>query len=211
MANNSDPRCRQCRREGEKLFLKGDKCVQHCTFDKEKRRKPPGQHGSNVIQKKMTEYGEQLREKQKLRRIYRVLESQFRGYLTEAERRRGVTGDNLLQLLEMRLDNVVFRLGVASSRALARQLVSHRFFTVNGRRVNIPSYQVRPGDVVSVHESKYQTGIIKEARLKLHTRGLPEWLEFNATDLAGKVISSPTRDQIDTRVEEQRIVEFYSR
>src|SRR5438105_9148483 len=164
MAINKDPRCRQCRREGEKLFLKGSKCITHCTLDEEKRKKPPGQHGSNVIQRKLTEYGVQLREKQKLRRIYRILESQFRGYLTEAERRKGVTGESLLQLLEMRLDNVIFRLGLASSRALARQLVSHRFFTVNGIRVNIPSYQVKPGDVITVHDSKSQTVVIKEAR-----------------------------------------------
>src|SRR5437764_2638743 len=166
MANSSDPRCRQCRREGEKLFLKGEKCILHCTLERNRknknnrdgspRNKPPGQHGSNVIQKKLTEYGVQLREKQKLRRIYRVLEGQFRNYLVEAERRKGVTGENLLQLLEMRLDNVVYRLGLASSRALARQLVSHRFFTVNGRRTNIPSFQVKPGDVVVVHESKSQ-------------------------------------------------------
>jgi small subunit ribosomal protein S4 len=211
MANNSDPRCRQCRREGVKLFLKGEKCILHCTLDKEKRKKPPGQHGSNVIQRKLTEYGVQLREKQKLRRIYRVLESQFRGYLTEAERRKGVTGETLLQLLEMRLDNVIFRLGLASSRAQARQLVSHRFFTVNGRRVNIPSFQVKPGDVVGVHESKNQTGAIREARQKSHTRGLPEWLEYNNTDLVGKIVSVPTRDQINTEIQEQLIVEFYSR
>jgi len=198
-----------------KLFLKGDKCIQHCTLDKEKRKKPPG-YGSRAGQSgapqlKLTEYGVQLREKQKLRRIYRVEEGQFRNYMQEAERRRGVTGENLLQLLEMRLDNVIYRLGIASSRALARQLVSHRFFTVNGRRVNIPSYQVQPGDVIAVHESKSQTGIIKEARQKLHTRGLPDWLEFNATDLVGKVLSAPTRDQIHTDVQEQLIVEFYSR
>ena len=211
MALNKDPRCRQCRREGEKLFLKGSKCVLHCTLDKEKRRKPPGQHGANVAQKKLTEYGVQLREKQKLRRIYRVMESQFRDYLTEAERRKGVTGENLLQLLEMRLDNVIYRLGLAASRAQARQLVGHRFFTVNGRRVNIPSYQVRVGDSVAVHESKSQTDIIRELRQQLHTRRLPEWLQMNQTELTGTVVSAPTRDQIDTSVLEQLIVEFYSR
>jgi small subunit ribosomal protein S4 len=211
MANNSDPRCRQCRREGEKLFLKGEKCILHCTIDKEKRKKPPGQHGSNVIQKKLTEYGVQLREKQKLRRIYRVLERPFRNYLTEANRRGGVTGENLLQLLEMRLDNTIYRLGLASSRALARQLVSHRFFTVNGRRVNIPSYQVRPGDVIGVHPSKSQTDVIKSARQKSHTRGLPEWLTYDNRELVGKVVSPPTRSQIDTNVQEQLIIEFYSR
>ncbi len=211
MANSSDPRCRQCRREGEKLFLKGEKCVLHCTLDKEKRKKPPGQHGSIVIQRKLTEYGTQLREKQKLRRIYRVLETQFRNYMAESERRKGVTGENLLQLLEMRLDNVVFRLGLASSRALARQMVNHRFFTVNDRRVNIPSYQVRVGDVIGVHDSKSQTGVIKEARQKSHTRGLPEWLEYSNATMIGKVVSVPTREQIDTGVQEQLIVEFYSR
>lgn len=185
--------------------------MRKCTLDKEKRRKPPGQHGSNVFQKKLTEYGVQLREKQKLRRIYRVLEGQFRGYLTEAERRKGVTGENLLQQLELRLDNIIFRLGLAASRAQARQLVSHRFFTVNGRRVNIPSYQCRVGDVVGVHESKSSTGAVKEARAKSHTRGLPVWLEFNSTDLVGTVLAVPTRDQIDTSVQEQLIVEFYSR
>ncbi len=211
MANSSDPRCRQCRREGQKLFLKGSKCVLHCTLDKEKRRKPPGQHGSNVIQKKLTEYGVQLREKQKLRRIYRVLERQFRSYLTEAERRRGVTGENLLQLLEMRLDNVVYRMGMATSRAQARQAVSHRFFTVNARRVNIPSYQVKPGDVVGFHESKSQTDFVREIRQQIHTRRLPEWLSFDINTLTGQVLANPTRDQIDTDVQEQLIVEFYSR
>jgi small subunit ribosomal protein S4 len=211
MAINKDPRCRQCRREGEKLFLKGEKCVLHCTLDKEKRRKPPGQHGSNVIQKKLTEYGVQLREKQKLRRIYRVLEGQFRNYLAEAVRRPGVTGELLMQQLEMRLDNTIYRLGLASSRAQARQLVSHRFYTVNGRRVNIPSYQVKPGDVIGVHESKSQTDIIKQVRAKAHTRGLPQWLGFETASLTGKVISVPTRDQIDTGVQEQLIIEFYSR
>jgi small subunit ribosomal protein S4 len=168
-------------------------------------------HGSTVVQKKLTEYGVQLREKQKLRRIYRVLETQFRNYLAEAERRRGVTGENLLQLLELRLDNVVYRLGLAGSRAQARQMVSHRFFTVNGRRVNIPSYQVRVGDTIGIHESKSQTGIVKEAREKWHTRPLPDWLEFNGTDMVGKVLAVPSRDQIDTDIQEQLIVEFYSR
>lgn len=211
MATNSDPRCRQCRREGDKLFLKGEKCIKHCTLDKEKRRKPPGMHGSNVFQKKLTEYGVQLREKQKLRRIYRVMEGQFRSYLDEAERRRGVTGETLLQLLELRLDNVIFRLGYAASRAHSRQLVSHRFFTVNGRRVNIPSYQVSPGDIIAVHESKARTTAMREARDKAHTRGLPEWLTFNANEMVGTVVAVPERSQIDTTIQEQLIVEFYSR
>lgn len=211
MAVNSEPRCRQCRRENQKLFLKGEKCLKHCVFDNEKRRKPPGMHGSNVFQKKLTEYGTQLREKQKLRRMYRVLEGQFRAYMAEAERRKGVTGANLLQLLEMRLDNVVYRMGLAQSRAQARQLVSHRFFTVNGRRVNIASYQTRVGDIVAVHESKNTTDIVKTLREKIHTRSLPEWLEFDRVNLAGTVAAAPTRDQIETDVQEQLIVEFYSR
>lgn len=211
MAINKDPRCRQCRREGVKLFLKGTKCILKCTLDKEKRRKPPGQHGATVAQKKLTEYGVQLREKQKLRRIYRVMEGQFRNYLTEAERRKGVTGDNLMQLLELRLDNAIFRLGLATSRAQARQLVSHRFFTVNNIRVNVPSYQVKPGDVIAIHESKSQAEISKTIRAQIHTRNLPGWLDMDNANLIGKVISAPTREQIDTGVEEQLIVEFYSR
>jgi len=180
-------------------------------LDKEKRRKPPGQHGATVAQKKLTEYGVQLREKQKLRRIYRVMEGQFRNYLTEAERRKGVTGDNLMQLLELRLDNAIFRLGLATSRAQARQLVSHRFFTVNNIRVNVPSYQVKPGDVIAIHESKSQAEISKTIRAQIHTRNLPGWLDMDNANLIGKVISAPTREQIDTGVEEQLIVEFYSR
>lgn len=218
MANNHDPRCRQCRREGEKLFLKGDKCYTKCTLDKTSkdgktkwRDKPPGMHGSPAFQKKMTEYGVQLREKQKLRRIYRVLENQFRNYLQEALRRPGVTGENLLQLLELRLDNVIFRLGLASSRAQARQMVNHRHFTVNGQRVNIPSYMVKPGDVIGVHESMSRNGGIREAREKLTKRGLPIWLDLNVQTLVGRVMAVPTRDQIDTNVREQLIIEFYSR
>lgn len=211
MANNHEPRCRQCRREGEKLFIKGEKCILHCTMDKEKRSKPPGMHVGGFFQKKVTEYGVQLREKQKLRRIYRVLEGQFHHYMDEAERKHGVTGENLLQILELRLDNVIYRMGLSASRAQARQLVSHRFFTVNGRRVNIPSFLVKPGDEIGVFESKLQTEAIKVLRAKIHTRNLPEWMEFNANDLVGKVISAPTREQIDTNIQEQLIVEFYSR
>lgn len=219
MANDHDPRCRQCRREGAKLYLKGDKCFTKCTLEKTSkdgktrwRDKPPGMHGAPTFQRKITEYGQQLREKQKLRRIYRVLENQFRNYLDEALRRPGVTGENLLQLLETRLDNVIYRLGLASSRAQARQMVSHRHFTVNGGRVNIPSYILKPGDVVGVHESMNSSGAIKEARERIHTRrGVPEWLDFNAQTLEGRVVAMPTRDQIDTNVREQLIIEFYSR
>lgn len=218
MADNHDPRCRQCRREGVKLYLKGDKCYTKCTLDKTSkdgrtkwRDKPPGMHGSPAFQKKITEYGQQLREKQKLRRIYRVLENQFRNYLSEALRRPGVTGENLMQLLELRLDNVIYRLGLAPSRAQARQMVTHRHFTVNAKRVNIPSYLVQPGDVIGVHESMFRNGGIKEARERVHKRSLPPWLDLNVQTLEGRILSVPSRDQIDTNVREQLIIEFYSR
>ncbi len=194
-----------------KLFLKGNKCVANCTLDKERRQTPPGQHGSDAARRKMTEYGVQLREKQKIRRIYRVLEGPFRRYLHEAERRRGVTGESLLQLLETRFDNVVYRLGFAVSRSQARQLVSHRHFVVNGVRVNIPSYQLKPGDVITVHETMLKSKPIQEARQRAHTRSLPDWLQFDHQALTGQVVSIPTRDQIDVPVEEQLVIEFYSR
>jgi small subunit ribosomal protein S4 len=224
MADNHDPRCRQCRREGVKLFLKGSKCYTRCTLDKTSkdgktrwRDKPPGwgsgagQQSSTTFQKKITEYGQQLREKQKLRRIYRVLESQFHNYYEEALRLPGVTGENLLRLLETRFDNVVYRLGMASSRAQARQMVTHRHFTVNGRRVNIPSYILKPGDVIGVYESMARNGGIREARERVHRARLPEWLDFNIQRMEGRIMALPTRDQIDTDVREQLIIEFYSR
>lgn len=224
MAVNHDPRCKQCRREGVKLFLKGDKCFTKCTLDKmsrdgktKLRDKPPGQQGAPTYQKKMTEYGTQLREKQKMRRIYRVLELQFRNYLTEAMRRPGVTGENLFQLLEIRLDNVIYRLGLASSRAQARQLVSHRFYTVNGKRVNIPSYLLKPGDIIGVHESKSAAGITKETRDRLHTRRtVPTWLDISRDTLEGRVVAIPSlmdiKTQYDVRdIKENLIIEFYSR
>ncbi len=227
MANNHDPRCRQCRREGVKLYLKGDKCFgPKCTIDKTSkddrktrwRDKPPGMHGSPSFQKKITEYGQQLREKQKLRRVYRVLESQFSGYMDEALRRPGVTGEILLQLLEIRLDNVIFRLGLAASRAQARQMVGHRHFTVNGRRVNIPSYQIKAGDVIGIHEGMAKAGGIKEARERVLStkRSLPTWLDLNAQTLTARVVALPTLADIkatgDVRdIQEQRIIEFYSR
>ncbi len=227
MAVNHDPRCRQCRREGMRLFLKGDKCFgPKCTIEKTSkddrktrwRDKPPGMHGSPSFQKKITEYGQQLREKQKLRRIYRVLETQFHNYLVEALRRPGVTGENLLQLLEIRLDNVIFRLGFSSSRAQARQMVSHRCFTINGKRVNIPSYHVKPGDVIGIHETMTKTGGVKEARDRVLStkRALPQWLVMNAQALEGRVAAMPTLADIkatgDVRdIREQLIIEFYSR
>lgn len=224
MADNHDPRCRQCRREGEKLYLKGTKCVTKCTLEKTSRdgktawrNKPPGwgsgagQQTSSSFQKKITEYGQQLREKQKLRRIYRVLENQFRNYLDLALRQPGKTGENLLRLLETRLDNVVYRLGLASSRAQARQMVTHGHFTVNGRRVNIPSYRLKPGDTIAVHETMMQSGAIKEARENVHRRSLAPWLELNHQTLEGRVLALPERAEIDTGVRESLIIEFYSR
>jgi small subunit ribosomal protein S4 len=207
----ASPKCRLCRREGVKLFLKGERCyTKKCAIERESRRKPPGQHGAMAVSKKLTDYGKQLREKQKLRRIYRVEERPFRTYVDEAIRRPGVAGENLLQLLEMRLDNVVYRLGLAVSRDQARQLVSHGFFTVNGRKVNIPSYQLRPGDEVSVAQGKRDSEPI---RSNLAKRGahIPDWLTFDTATLTGRVVARPTREQIDTDVEEQMTIEFYSR
>ena len=208
MACNHDPKCRQCRREGLKLFLKGGRCyTKKCAIDR--RNFPPGQHGQGP-QKKMTEYATQLREKQKMKRYYRVLEKPFHNYLTEAERRRGVTGENLLVLLELRLDNVVYRLNLGASRAAARQFVSHGHIKVNGRRVNIASYITRPGDDISLAEDSRKLPPVLEA-VRGVGRRVPEWLSFDVNALTGKVLAAPTRDQIDAPVEEQLIVEYYSR
>ena len=191
-----------------KLYLKGSRCyTKKCQI--ERRNYPPGMHG-NGPQKKVTDYAGQLREKQKMKRTYRVLERPFRNYVTEAERRRGVTGENLLQLLEMRLDNVIYRLNLASSRAQARQFVNHRHFLVNGKRVNIPSYMVRPGDVVTVHENSRRLAPMLES-LRGTGHRIPEWLALDANSLSARVVSAPTRDMIDTEVEEALIVEYYSR
>lgn len=208
MATNHDPKCRQCRREGLKLFLKGARCyTKKCAVDR--RNFPPGQHGGGP-QKKMTEYATQLREKQKMKRYYRVLEKPFHNYLTEAERRRGVTGENLLVLLELRLDNVVYRLNLGASRAQARQIVGHGHITVNGRRVDIASYIVRPGDTVALHEDSRKLPPALET-LRGIGRRVPDWLTFDPNTLSGKVLAAPTREQIDAPVEEQLIVEYYSR
>jgi small subunit ribosomal protein S4 len=209
MAVNHDPKCRQCRREGLKLFLKGSRCyTKKCAI--ERRPYAPGMHGQSDARRKVTEYATQLREKQKMKRYYRVLEKPFRNSLTEATRRKGVTGENLLQLLELRFDNVLYRLNVAASRAQSRQMVSHRHFLINGKRVNIPSYILKVGDVIEVHE-----GSRKHPQLLDSLRGVgrrtPEWLSFDANTLTGKVLAIPARDQIDAPVEEQLIVEFYSR
>lgn len=201
--------CRMCRREGVKLYLKGDKCYSRkCPVDR--RAYPPGQHGQSM-RRKLSDYGVQLREKQKMRRIYGVRERQFRNYVAEAVRRPGVTGENLLRLLEMRLDNVVYRMGLAASRAQARQFVSHGHILVNGKRVDIASYQLRPGDVVSVAEDARKIPPLLAALEGAGGRALPAWLEFDANQMTGRILSAPVRDDIDTDVQESLIVEFYSR
>ena len=196
-----------CRREGQKLFLKGDRCYTKCAL--ENRSYPPGQHGQG--RSKSSEYGQQLREKQKAKRYYGVLESQFRSYYDMAERRQGKTGENLLSILECRLDNVVYRLGFAMSRAEARQMVSHGHFTVNGRKVNIPSYQVKPGMTVALKESSRGIEKIK-ANLEANAfRPTPKWLEYDANNMMAKVLAVPARDDIDLPIEEHLIVELYSK
>ncbi|HWP99564.1 MAG TPA: 30S ribosomal protein S4 [Vicinamibacterales bacterium] len=209
MARYIGPVCRLCRREGMKLFLKGERCyTEKCAI--ERRNLPPGQHGK-IRRAKLAGYGLQLREKQKVKRIYGVLENQFRRYFEAAERTRGITGETLLQLLERRLDNVVYRLGFATSRAQARQLVRHGHFLVNGRKVDIPSYSVRVGDVVAVRPASAQSPVIQHALEEVKGRGIPEWLSLDPARLEGRVVSLPTRDQINLPVQEQLIVELYSK
>ena len=209
MARYSGPVCRLCRREDMKLFLKGDRCyTDKCGY--ERRAYPPGQHGQSR-RRKRSDYGEQLREKQKVKRIYGVLENQFRRYFEMADRTRGITGETLLQLLERRLDNVIYRLGLATSRAQARQLVRHGHFTVNGKKVDIPSYSVKPGDVVGVLGRSQQNPTIQHALEEVKGRGVPEWLSFDAGSMSGKIASIPTREQINLPVQEQLIVELYSK
>lgn len=208
MARYTGPRCRLCRREGVKLYLKGDRCYSpRCAL--ERRNFPPGQHGR--VRRKMTEYALQLREKQKVRRIYGILEAQFRNYFERAERQRGVTGENLLRLLERRLDNVVYRLGLATSRAEARQLVRHGHIRVNGRKVDIPSYLVRIGDRISIAEKSKESPRIQELLERAAQSKPPAWLRYDPDTATGEVLAYPTRDQIDIPVREQLIVELYSR
>ncbi|MCL6516895.1 30S ribosomal protein S4 [Alicyclobacillus sp.] len=208
MARYTGPVCRLCRREGVKLFLKGERCFsEKCAIDR--RPFPPGQHGQG--RKRTSEYGLQLREKQKARRYYGVLEKQFEAYYDEAARRHGVTGENLLQILESRLDNVVYRLGFAASRAEARQLVRHGHFNVNGRRVDIPSYLTKPGDVIQIREKSQQMERIKTLLENAESRTIPAWLELDLANKQGRVVRLPARDEIDTPVAEQLIVEHYSR
>ena len=209
MARDLGPKCRVCRREGMKLFLKGERCyTDKCAI--EKRNVPPGQHG-RARKAKMAGYGVQLREKQKVKRTYGVLESQFRRYFEAADRQKGVTGELLLQFLERRLDNVVYRLGFATSRAQARQLVRHGHFTVNGRKVDIPSYSLKPGDVIAIRQRSRNAPAILHALEEVKGRGVPEWLQFDGEGLSAKVSSVPTREQINLPVQEQLIVELYSK
>jgi len=209
LARNLDPKCKQCRREGEKLFLKGEKCfTDKCGI--EKRSYPPGQHGQRRGGR-LSDYGMQLREKQKLRKIYGILEKQFRSYYAEADRLKGVTGENLLQLLESRLDNVVYRMGIGVSRSESRQLVRHNSITVNGNRVNIPSYQVKPGDQVAVAEASKNQLRVKAATEAADERGFPEWVEVDVKKLTGTFKNKPQRDDLPPTINESLIVELYSK
>jgi small subunit ribosomal protein S4 len=208
MARYTESVCRLCRREGAKLFLKGTRCyTKKCSF--ERRPTPPGQHG--VRRRKMGDFGIQLREKQKVRRVYGVLERQFRNYYRVAESHTGVTGEALLQSLETRLDNVVFRLGFASSRAQARQLVNHGHFAVNGVPSNIASYALKPGDRVEVRESRRGREAFKVIKETLRSHTAPDWLSLDAAKLSGTVASLPRRDQMPLDLSEQLVVEYYSR
>jgi small subunit ribosomal protein S4 len=209
VARNLDPKCRQCRREGEKLFLKAEKCfTDKCAI--ERRPFPPGQHGQKK-NNRLSDYGVQLREKQKLRRTYGVLERQFRDLYKEADRQRGVTGETLLQLLEGRLDTVTYRMGFGGSRSESRQIVRHNSILVNGKRVNIPSYAVQPGDVVEVAEKSKQQLRIKAALAAAEQRGFPEWIEVNAKDMKGTYKARPQRAELPATINEQLIVELYSK
>ena len=208
MAKYTNAKCRLCRRAGCKLFLKGEKCYKTiCPF--EQRPVAPGHHGAG--RHKVSEYGTQLAEKQKAKRIYGVLEKQFKDYFVEADRMKGVTGENMLSLLERRLDNVVYRLGFAPSRSTARQLVTHAHFTVNGKNVNIASYQLRAGDVVAVKENKRGNKYFEAFKQTQKSVNVPKWLEFDAEKLDGKVIALPKREDIDLQIQEQMIVELYSK
>jgi small subunit ribosomal protein S4 len=209
VARNLDAKCRQCRREGDKLFLKGEKCfTDKCSI--ERRSYAPGQHGQKSGQR-LSGYGQQLREKQKIRRIYGILERQFRKTFAEAERKKGQTGENLLQLLESRLDSIAFRMGFGASRAEARQLVRHNGLLINGKRVNIPSYGLRPGDVIQLTDSARGQLRTKAALEAADSRGFPEWLEVNAKEGRGVFKAFPARDELPSSLNEGLVVELYSR
>jgi len=208
MARYKDALCRLCRRESEKLFLKGDRCyTDKCAI--ERRKYPPGVHGPR--RKKVSDYGLQLREKQKVRQTYGILERQFKRYFYSAEKNKGVTGSILLQLLESRLDNVVYRLGFASNRRQARQLISHGHFTVNGRRVNIPSYLVRAGDIVGPRDGSKKLTVLQDSIAKAGHRESPSWIEVDLNELKGKILHLPSREEIPLPVQEQLIIELYSK
>jgi small subunit ribosomal protein S4 len=200
--------CRLCRREKTKLFLKGERCyTDKCTFDR--RQYPPGQHGQGRT--KFSDYGEQLREKQKVKRTYGVLEKQFRNYFKKAAQKKGVTGENLILLLESRIDNIIYRMGFASSRAEARQLIKHGHFLVNDRKVDVPSFLMKSGETLSVREKSKKIQKIKESMETAEQRGIPRWLELNTDNCLGKVIDLPKRDEITMPIKEQLIVELYSK
>jgi len=203
--------CKLCRREGEKLFLKGGRCFSpKCSF--ERRSYPPGQHGRQAqFHRKESDFGLQLREKQKVRRLYGIFERQFRRYFQQAQRQKGMTGENMLIILESRLDNVVYRLGITSSRAQARQLISHGHFEINGRKTNVPSFLVSVGDTVTVRDNSKKKTHFKELAKELDQGQVPSWLSLDTKNLSGQVVNMPTRDQIDVTLNEQLIVEFYSR
>lgn len=208
MARYTDASCKLCRREGQKLFLKGERCYTNkCAVGR--RPYAPGQHGNS--RKKMSEYGVQLREKQKAKRFYGLLESQFRKYFEIANRKKGVTGENLLQMLESRFDNTVYRMGFGTTRSEARQLVNHAHFTINGKKVNIPSYIVKVGDTISVNERGRKSVRFKEILDVTGAKIVPKWLEVDQENLTGKVIALPDREDVDLEIQEQLIVEFYSK
>lgn len=208
MARYIGPKCRLCRREGEKLFLKGEKCFSSkCAV--EKRPNPPGQHGAK--KGRLSDYGTQLREKQQLRRTYGVLEQQFRGYYTEAARRKGSTGERLLQLLEARLDNVVYRMGFGASRSEARQLVRHNAITVNGKRVNIPSLQLKPGDMVKLTDKAANQLRVKGATQSAEQRGISDWLDVDYKKMEGIFKQMPERSELPPDINEHLVVELYSK
>ena len=211
MARYTGPVCKLCRREGEKLLLKGERCfTPKCAL--ERRAYAPGMHGRQAqFRRKKSDYGLQLREKQKARRIYGVLERQFRRYFQEAERRKGLTGANLLIILESRLDNVVYRLGFADSRAQARQLVRHGHFDVNGRKTNIPSFLVKAGDVIAVRERSKKLAYFRDLGTVMEHKVVPEWLSLDIPIMEGRVLALPTREDIDASLDEHLIVEYYSR
>jgi small subunit ribosomal protein S4 len=208
MARYTDPVCRICRREGLKLFLKGSRCyTKKCSF--ERRSTPPGMNTQR--RRKVSEFGIQLREKQKVRKSYSVLEKQFRNYFEKAEQRKGMTGENLLRMLEMRLDNVVFRMGLATSRAQARQLVGHGHFAVNGKPTNIPSFATKAGDRIEVRESRRGREIFKTVTETIKSAQIPEWVSVDGGKLAGSVLAEPVREQMPPEFNEQLVVEYYSR